>query len=69
MGGAFWRGGNWEARPTAIARLKMEDDCMFYNVIETFWRRKIIKIKSGGPFGPLKFHMALTQSCKNTLVS
>jgi hypothetical protein len=67
MGGAYWRGGSQEVpRPTAIAWFKMEDVCIFCNVLENFLRRKITKTKIGRPSGPLKFHMALAQSCKNT---
>jgi hypothetical protein len=37
MGGVFWRGGSQEvAKLTATAQLKMEDACIFRNVIETF---------------------------------
>jgi hypothetical protein len=38
MGGVSWRGGSQEvAKPTAIARLKMEEDaCILCNVIEIF---------------------------------
>jgi hypothetical protein len=31
------RGGSWEVvKPTTTTRLKMEDVCIFYNMIETF---------------------------------
>jgi hypothetical protein len=46
MGGVFWRGGSREvAKPTAIAQLKMEDACIFYNAIEIFWQRKVTKVE------------------------
>jgi hypothetical protein len=46
MGGVFWKGGSQEvAKPMAIAQLKMEDTCIFCNVIETFWQRKVIKVE------------------------
>jgi len=52
----------------ATAQLKMEDtSCIFYNVIEIFWQRKVIKVERWGPFGPFKLQMALAKSCKNTL--
>jgi hypothetical protein len=39
--GCILKGGNWEvARPTAIARLKMEDACILCNVIEFFLTEK-----------------------------
>jgi hypothetical protein len=35
MGGVSWRGGSCKViRPTIIPQLKMEDACIFYNVIE-----------------------------------
>jgi hypothetical protein len=50
MGDVLWRGGSQEeVRPTTITRLKMEDPCNFYNVIEIFYQRKITKAKRGGP--------------------
>jgi hypothetical protein len=48
------------------AQLKMEDVCIFCNVIETFWQRKMTKVERWGPFGTFKLQMALAQSCKNT---
>ncbi len=60
MGGVSWKGGSGEvAKPMAIARLKMEDVCIFYNVIETFWQRKVTKVKRWGPSIPFKLQMAL----------
>jgi hypothetical protein len=41
MGGVFWRGENWEVvKSMASARLKMEDVCNLYNVIEPFLMKK-----------------------------
>jgi hypothetical protein len=68
MGGVCWRGGSQEiAKPLATARLKMEDVCILYNVIKTFWWRKMTKVKRQGPFVPFKLQMALAHSCRNTL--
>jgi hypothetical protein len=64
MGGVSWKGGNWEvAKLTTIARLdiKMVDICIFYNVIETFWQRKVAKVERWEPFDPFKLQMALGQ--------
>jgi hypothetical protein len=68
MGGVSWRGGSREVvKFMATTQLKMEDACIFCNVIETFWRRKMTKVERWGPFVPFKLQMALAQSCKNTL--
>jgi hypothetical protein len=66
LGGAFSRGRSQEvARLIATAQLKMEDVFILCNVIEIFLQRKVTKTKGGGLFVPLKFHMALAQSCKS----
>jgi hypothetical protein len=58
MGGASWKGGSQEIiKPTTTTRFKMEDVCIFYNVIEFFWWKQITKIERKGPFDHLKFHM------------
>jgi hypothetical protein len=68
MGSVFWKGGNQKvAKLPAIARLKMEDVCIFCNVIETFWQRKVTKVKKWRPSNPFKLQMALAQWCKNIL--
>ncbi len=69
MGGMSWRRGSQEvAKLMAIAQFKMEDtSCIFYNVTEIFWQRKVIKVERWGPFGSFKLQMALAKSCKNTL--
>ncbi len=46
-------------------QLKMENTYNPCNVIKIVLQRKITKTKRRGPFSLLKFHMALTQSCKN----
>jgi hypothetical protein len=46
MGGVFWRGGSWGViKFITIAWLKMEDAYILCNVIETFWRKKVTKVK------------------------
>jgi hypothetical protein len=68
MGGVFWRGGSQEvAKPMATAWLKMEDTCIFGNVIEFFWQIKVMKVERKGPFDLFKLQMPLAQLCKNTL--
>jgi hypothetical protein len=44
----------------------MDDACIFGNIIEIFGQGKVTKIEIRGPSSPLKFHMTLAQSCKNT---
>jgi len=51
MGGVSWRGGSREVvKLTVTARLKMEDACIFCDVIETFWQIKMTKTKRWEPF-------------------
>jgi hypothetical protein len=46
MGGLFSKGGSREvAKPIAIARLRMEDVCILYNVIEIFLQKKMTKVE------------------------
>jgi hypothetical protein len=41
MGGVLRRSGSWEVvKPMVISQLKMEDACIFCNVIETFDEEK-----------------------------
>jgi len=41
MGGVSWKDKNWEvSKPTTITWLKMEDACIFYNVIEKNYEGK-----------------------------
>jgi hypothetical protein len=46
MGNVSWKGGSQEVNKfTAIAQLKMEDACSFYNMIDFFCWRKVTKTK------------------------
>jgi hypothetical protein len=56
MGGVFWKGGSQElVKPTTTTQLKMEDTCIFCNVIEFFWQKKVTKVKIWRFFSPFKF--------------
>jgi hypothetical protein len=66
MRGVSWRGESQEVvKPMAIARLKIKDIYILCNMIETFWRRKVIKAERWKPYVPFKFEMAWAQTCKN----
>jgi len=55
MEGVFWRGGNREVvKFTITTQLKMEDVCVFYNVIEAFRWKKVIKVERWGPSSLVK---------------
>ncbi len=56
-------------RPTATARLKMEDAHSFCNVIEIFHQKKVTKTKRGKPYGHFKLQMTLAQLCKTHLLT
>jgi hypothetical protein len=44
MGDVLWRDGSWEiAKPTSTNWLKMKDAYFLWNVIKTFWWRKVTK--------------------------
>jgi hypothetical protein len=46
MVGVSWRGGSREiVKPTITTCLKMEDVYILYNVIETFWQKKMTKVE------------------------
>jgi hypothetical protein len=60
MGGVSWRGGSQGVvKPMAIAWFKMENAYIFYNVIETFWWRKLTKVERWMFFIPFKLQMIL----------
>jgi hypothetical protein len=46
MGGVFWRGGSREVtKPTVATQLKMEDVCIFCNVIKKHLWKKMTKVE------------------------
>ncbi len=54
------RGGSWEViRPTTIAWFKMENDCIFYNIIEALEQKKTTKTERGRPLGPFRLQISL----------
>jgi len=55
MGGVPWRDGSWEViRPMITIQFKMENACIFCNVIEIFYEKKN-QDKKMKPYGPFKF--------------
>jgi hypothetical protein len=55
MEGVFWRGGSWEvAKPMATAQFKIENICIFYDVIKTFLPKKSDKGREMRALCPLQ---------------